>query len=127
MKIYVAHSRNFDFQKELYLPIKNNSLNSEHVFIFPHIESGEPFNSKQLFHDGCDLIVADSYAATGLGIELGWADFLHIPIACIYKKDAKISGSLKVVSKNFFEYSNSEEMIEQILKAISIIDSSASN
>ena len=91
-------------------------MSNEHVFVFPHIESGEPFNSKQLFQDGCDLIVAEvSSSATGLGIELGWADFLHIPIACIYKKDAKISGSLKVVSKIFFEYSNPEEMIEQII------------
>ncbi len=119
MKIYVAHSRSFDFQKELYEPIQNSSLVKEHDFIFPHSESGEPLSSKELFQNGCDLIIAEvSYPATGLGIELGWADMLKIPVVCIYKKDSKISGSIKTVTNIFLEYSDAGDLIAKVARAI---------
>ncbi|MEX0916530.1 MAG: hypothetical protein WDZ44_00250 [Candidatus Spechtbacterales bacterium] len=119
MKIYVAHSRNFDFQQELYEPLRNSTLVKKHEFVFPHSESEGPFNSKQLFQEGCDLVLAEvSYPATGLGIELGWADFLKIPIACIHKKDVKVSVSLKAVSNTFFEYSDSQNLITQVEKIL---------
>ena len=119
MNIYVAHSKDFDFKKELYEPIRKSSLNSKHAFILPHEKSGKPFNSKDFLKDGCGLIIAEvSYPSTGLGIELGWADSYNVPIICIYKKGSKISGSLKVVSKSFVEYANSNELISGIEKAI---------
>ncbi len=119
MKIYVAHSRNFDFTKELYEPIQNSSLIKEHTFIFPHSENDEPFSSKELFQNGCDLIIAEvSYPATGLGIELGWADILKVPVICIYKKDSKVSGSLKVITDKFVEYSGTEDLIAKLTQSI---------
>lgn len=119
MKIYVAHSRGFDFQKELYDPIKSSSLTGEHTFIFSHEESVEPFSSKELFQNGCDLIIAEvSYPATGLGIELGWADMLKVPVVCIYKKDSKVSGSLKAVTNTFLEYSDAGDLIAKVAQAI---------
>ncbi len=119
MKIYIAHSKSFDFRQELYEPLRNSALAKEHMLVFPYSENDEPFNSKQLFQEGCDLVLAEvSYPATGLGIELGWADFLKIPIACIYKKDSKVSGSLKVVSDKFFEYSDSQDLVVQVEKAV---------
>jgi len=119
MKIYIAHSRNFDFQKELYNPIKNSPIGKEHTFIFPHEESGESFGSKELFKKGCDLIIAEvSHPSTSLGIELGWADMLNAPIICIYRKDSKISGSLKAVTKTFLEYSDTDDLINKIRDAI---------
>jgi len=119
MKIYVAHSRSFDFQKELYGPIQDSSLAKEHNFIFPHSNSGEPFNSKEFFQNDCDLIIAEvSYPATGLGIELGWADMLKVPVVCIYKKDSKVSGSLKAVTDTFLEYSDSGDLIAKVAQAI---------
>lgn len=115
MKIYVAHSRSFDFRKELYEPIRQSSLNDEHTFVFPHETSDEPFNSKDYLKNEADLLIAEtSESATGLGIELGWADIYEIPIVCIYRRGSKVSGSLKVVSKNFVEYSNGEELISGI-------------
>ncbi|PIR04174.1 MAG: hypothetical protein COV59_03240 [Candidatus Magasanikbacteria bacterium CG11_big_fil_rev_8_21_14_0_20_39_34] len=119
MKIYVAHSRSFDFKKELYEPIRQSSLNGEHTFVLPHETSDEPFNSKDYLKNEAELLIAEvSEPATGLGIELGWADTYGVPIVCIFKKGSKVSGSLKVVSKNFVEYSNNKELIfgiEQIL------------
>jgi hypothetical protein len=112
MKIYVAHSRSFDFKKELYEPIRQSSLNDEHTFVLPHETSDEPFNSKDYLKNKADLMIAEvSESATGLGIELGWADIYEVPIICIYRKGSKVSDSLKVVLKNFVEYSNSKELI----------------
>ncbi len=119
MKIYVAHSRSFDFKKELYEPIRQSSLSDEHTFVLPHETSDEPFNSKNYLKNEADLLIAEvSEPATGLGIELGWADTYEVPIVCIYRKGSKVSGSLKVVSKNFVEYSNSKELISEIERII---------
>jgi len=119
MKIYVAHSRSFDFKKELYKPIRQSSLNDEHTFVLPHETSDEPFNSKDYLKNEADLLIAEvSEPATGLGIELGWADTFAVPIICIYKKGSKVSGSLKVVSKYFVEYSDSKELISGIERII---------
>ena len=119
MKIYIAHSRSFDFQKELYAPIQSSALIEEHAFIFPHIKNGEPFNSKEFFQNGCDLVIAEvSYPATGVGIELGWADMLRIPVICVYKIGVKTSDSLKVITSVFLEYSNTDELVSKLEQAI---------
>ena len=119
MKIYVAHSRSFDFKKELYEPIRQSSLNDEHTFVLPHETSDEPFNSKDYLKNEADLLIAEvSEPATGLGIELGWANTYEVPIVCIYRKGSKVSGSLQVVSKNFVEYANSKELISGIERII---------
>lgn len=120
MRIYVAHSRDFDFKKELYEPIRQSSLNDKHTFVLPHETSDKPFNSKDYLKNEADLLIAEvSKPSIGLGIELGWADIYGVPVVCIYRKGSKISGSLRVVSNNFIEYSNSEELvsgIERVLK-----------
>lgn len=116
MNIYISHSRSFDFKNELYEPIRNSVLSQEHTFILPHENDETPFNTKELFQKkGCDLVIAEvSYPATGQGIELGWAEMLGIPIICIYKDGAKISGSLSVISKKFLMYTDTENMIQDI-------------
>ena len=119
MKIYVGHSKSFDFQKDLYNPIKRSSLAGEHTFIFPHEQNTALFDSKELFQNGCDLVIAEvSYPATGLGIELGWADMLGIPVVCIYKSGEKISGSLKSITNIFLEYSDTEDLVVKVAQAI---------
>jgi len=117
VKIYFGHSKDFDFKKELYKPIRESILNNEHEILFPH-ETDEFFNSKDRIKNS-DLMIAEvTYPATGLGIELGWAEMLKTPILCVYKKGSKISGSLKVVTKDFIEYENSDDLVEKITKFI---------
>ncbi len=119
MNIYVAHSRSFDFKKELYEPIRRSHLNNEHTFVLPYEISDEPFDSKDYLKNKADLLIAEvSRPSTGLGIELGWAEVYKIPIVCIYKKGLKISNSLRTVSENFVEYSNSRELISGIERAL---------
>lgn len=115
MNIYVCHANSFDFKTELYEPLRASELNRSHTITLPHEKSGEPFHSKE-YLGHCDLVIAEvSYPSTGQGIELGWADGYGVPIICVYKQGAKPSGSLKVVSNIFLEYSDAPDMIAQLV------------
>jgi hypothetical protein len=114
MKIYIGHSREFDFKKELYKPLRK----LDHEFVFPHDNNHEPANTPELLKT-YDLMIAEvSFPSTGLGIELGWADLLNVPTIFIYKKGSKISGSLKVMKGKFIEYINEEDLVEKLKEKI---------
>lgn len=113
-KIYVSHAASFNFKDDLYNPIRTSDLNEQFDIILPHESSEKPFNSKEGLKD-CSFVIAEvSYPSTGQGIELGWADLYNIPIVCIYKKDAKVSRSLCVISDTFIEYSPSVNLIDKL-------------
>lgn len=114
MKIYFCHSRDFDYKNDLYAPIRKSELNNRHEFIFPHESDSITLKTKNIIPT-CDIVFAEvSFPATGLGIELGWADAAAVPIVCISREGAKISGSLKFITNNFIKYSNHAELIERI-------------
>lgn len=118
MKIYVSHSRSFDFVKELYEPLQKSALAVIHQFILPHNQGWETYPSKKLFSDNaCDLILAEaSFPSTGQGIELGWADTEGIKIICAYKEGSKVSGSLRFLTKDFLVYKDTDDLVHQLLK-----------
>ena len=63
----------------------------------------------------CDLFLAEaSFPSTGLGIELGWANDLRIPIACIYQTGHKPSSSLKLICDDFIEYNDATDLINKL-------------
>ena len=110
MKVYVGHSRQFDFKKELYEPLKQ--LN--HEFIFPHELSNESFNSKEALKT-VDLMIAEvSHPSTGLGIEIGWANAYGKRIILLYKKGSKVPSSLKNISSEFIEYQDGKDLIKKL-------------
>ena len=110
MKIHVVHSNSYDFKNKLYAPLRKSELNKEHQIFLPH-ETEEFIKTKELIQN-CDVVIAEvSFPATGLGIELGWADAFNKPIICASKQGSKVSSSLKAVSEVFVEYSTSEELI----------------
>lgn len=114
MKIYVTHSTAYDFNKELYEPIRRSTLNNLHEIALPHEKSEELFDTKK-YLTNCNLVIAEvSYPSTGQGIELGWADAKKVPIICFYKKGTKPSGSIKAVSSKIFEYTDKKELIKKI-------------
>lgn len=115
MKMYVSHSRNFDFINELYKPLKETGLPLE--FIFPHEQSSESFNSKELFEaHGCEYILAEvSTPSTGQGIELGWADIYGIKILCFYKTGSSPAKSLAKITDKIFEYGDDLDLVNKLM------------
>ena len=113
MKIYLSHSSTVDYVSELYEPLKI-SLAQDHDIFFPHDSDKNGVNSKGVI-PSCELMLAEvSYASTGQGIEIGWANANNVPIVCFYRSGAKPSGSVRFISNRIFEYSSSEDMIEKI-------------
>lgn len=114
MKIYVGHSREFDYEAELYQVIRQDAELAKYDFILPH-EAGKNFAFGREFYNSIDLFIAEvSFPATGLGIELGWVYDADTPIVCISKKDAKVSSSLRAVTDKFYQYDSAEELAEVI-------------
>ena len=120
MKIYVAHSREFDFKKELYEPIRNSKLNELAEIILPHEKSEELFNSKEGLKTVDYMIAEVSYPSIGLGIELGWANLYGTKIIAMHKKDTKVTGAIKAVTDNLIEYSSSDDFIKKVLAVCKI-------
>ena len=114
MKIYISHSSNYDYESELYAPLKESPLAREHQIFFPHDIENTDTHSKNLIAHG-DLVLAEvSYPSTGQGIELGWASSNDTPILCFYKTGSKISSSLRFITKNFLEYTNEKDMLNKL-------------
>ena len=113
MKIYVSHSREFDFEEELYKPLGESNLKLDNTFFFPH-ENGKDVNTKDEVLNS-DLILAEvSYPSTGQGIECGWANMAQIPILCVAKEGSNISASLKHLTDKSIVYSNAEDLVSKL-------------
>ncbi|EKE26282.1 MAG: hypothetical protein ACD_4C00344G0002 [uncultured bacterium (gcode 4)] len=123
MKIYVCHSKELNFQDDLYDPLRKSKLNSLHEIFLPH-ESREKwdFVTKDIIKNS-DIVIAEVSLPGNfwLGIEIGWTNAFDRKIICIYREGSKISGSLKFVCENFIEYTDKEDMIEKLEKALSSI------
>lgn len=118
MKIYISHSSKYDYKNKIYNPIKQSNLVRENTLFFPHDDGNKIVNTKEIIAN-YDLVIAEvTLPATGQGIELGWADYAKTPILCLYEKGAKISSSLKFITKDLIEYENDIDMINQISKYI---------
>ncbi len=114
MNIYISHSGNYDYDSELYSPIKESALASAHQFFLPH----EPKNAGILAKEELqrtDILVAEvSYPSTGQGIELGLASVVGVPVACFYKAGTKPSNSLRFVTDQIIEYSSIHDLLTKI-------------
>ena len=112
MRIQFGHTRDFDFENELYLPVRRSGLWNEHDILLPY--SGEPPDSRETLKTQ-DLFVAEvSFPSTGLGIELGFASLYGVPILCVYRQGTRLSNSLRFVTDSFLEYATSDELVDGI-------------
>jgi hypothetical protein len=120
MKIYVTHSRKYDYKNGLYLPIRQSHLNAQHEFILPHEFTDEPFPSRELILNGnLGMILAEvSTPSTPQGIELGWANSKEVPIAFLHQPGAQPSNALGKVSDFFAIYCDNIQLINGISTAI---------
>ncbi len=118
MKIYLGHSRSYDYQNELYAPIRADQNLAQYDIVLPHEHEGGAANTRD-FYRNLDLFIAEvSYPATGLGIELGWASDSHVPIVAISQAGAKVSGSIHAVTDQFYTYANATELTQLIDRLI---------
>jgi len=70
MKIYIAHSSEIDFRRDLYTPLRNDSYFKKHHLILPHESSNKISNTRDDYKS-IDIFIAEcSKASVGLGIEL---------------------------------------------------------
>lgn len=119
MKIYVCHSRSFDFEKELYSPLKEFFSSQEYEIIFPHDEKDKNINTLEIIKSS-DLIIAEcSYPSTGLGIELGRAEIFNKRIICLVRENIQESSSLHFISNEFIRYKDNVDLtkkLERVMK-----------
>lgn len=114
MNIYISHCGSYDYENELYEPIKKSELSKIHHFFLPH----EPGNididaKKELLHT--EVLVAEaSFPSTGQGIELAQAEAAGVPVICFYKTGSKPSSSLRFITKDIIEYANIEDFFMKL-------------
>jgi len=114
MNVYVSHAGSYDYKNELYKPIKESELYSQHHFFLPHEPENANIAAKDEL-DQTDLFIAEvSYPSTGQGIELGLASTKGVRIACFYKSGAKPSSSLRFVADNIIEYSSIADLLTKL-------------
>ena len=117
MKVFVAHSSSYDFKNELYIPIRQSSLNNQCEFFLPQEKGPEPVTIDIIKNS--DILVAEvSYPSTGQGIELGWAYVYKIPIIYLRKQGSTVSNSIFKLSSTIIDYTDSHDMIEKLSKVL---------
>lgn len=112
MQIYVSHSRQINYEDELYAPLR--TLEPTHQLILPHDVTYDGMKTKDIIAQSDCVIAEVSLPATGQGIELGWADMSNVPILAVFRPSADMSGSVKYVAQSSMQYESTEELIEII-------------
>jgi hypothetical protein len=113
MKIFVSHSSKFDYEKEIYQPIRNSVLNNQYEFFLPH-ENGLYVNTKQIIQSS-DLMLAEvSHPSVGSSIEIGWGDAFGLPLVCVYQANTEPSSALRFLAGDFIEYDNPEDLLNKL-------------
>jgi nucleoside 2-deoxyribosyltransferase len=70
--------------------------------------------------DQSDLMVVEaSRESLGVGIETGYFFSQRKPIITVFRKDAKVAGTLKGISSECIEYGDFTELREKLLAALS--------
>ena len=118
MKLYLSHASNFDYNTELYEPLKV-ALGGAHELYLPHDPGNDGKNSKQAIERSDAVLAEVSYASTGQGIELGWAEAAGVPIVCFYKEGAQPSSALRHLTSTIFPYTSPEELATKITHYLS--------
>jgi hypothetical protein len=114
MKILVAHASNFDYETELYQPLKQSAILQQHTVIYPHDDENAEIETNSHIPDS-DLMIAEvSYPSTGAGIEIGLVQAAGIPTLFVYKTGTKPTGSLKFIKGKLVEYTDSADLVSKV-------------
>jgi hypothetical protein len=114
MKIYLSHASDFDYQTELYEPLKRSPLWKKHEIFLPHDGNNRAVRAKDVMGT-YDLLAAEaSYPSTGQGIEIGLAVAAGVPIVYFYKTGTTPSSSLRYYTGNFLQYNSVDELLANL-------------
>lgn len=114
MKILIVHSSGFDFQNELYEPLRNSAIAREHELYFPHDPEHIDLPTREELKR-TDLVIGEvSYPSTGEGIEIGLAVAMDVPLLLLHKEGTKPSSSLRFVVPSVHTYRDTEDMLNII-------------
>lgn len=114
MKILIAHASNYDYQTELYEPLKQSAIAKEHTLIFPHDPENMDIETNSHIPD-TDLMIAEvSLPSTGAGIEIGLAQAANIPTLFLYKKGSTPTSALKFIKGTLIEYTDSSDLVSKV-------------
>jgi hypothetical protein len=114
MNIYISHSSAYDYENELYKPIKESRLAKIHHFFLPHEPENMDTDAKEELKHTDILIAESSLPSTGQGIELAQAEAAGVPIVCFYKTGSKPSSSLRFVTNEVIEYRDTEDFFAKL-------------
>ena len=102
--LYVSHSKAVDYRNELYAPLQASDLVDAWELFLPHSGGSVARNTREVVRGARAVLAEVSQPATGLGIELGWADAFGVPIVALHRHDARPSGSLAFVARLVLPY-----------------------
>jgi hypothetical protein len=114
MNIYISHSSSYDYESEIYKPIKESELAQVHHFFLPHEPANIDVDAKDELKQTDALVAETSLPSTGQGIELGQANVAGVPIICFFKSGSKPSGSLRFVTDKIIEYSDTHDLLVKL-------------
>ena len=118
MRIFIAHATGFPEKAAFYKALRNSELNTSHELILPEEDIELQPHSRGDIHN-YNLVIAEvSSPSHGVGIELAWAEAANVPVVCVYKKGAEFSGSLHSVCNKFMMYTDFDNMISDITRAL---------
>lgn len=114
MKIYISHSGGYDYETELYAPIKAADFYKDHTFFLPHAPEIKDIAASEILKSA-DLLIAEvSSPSTGQGIELGLASAVGVPIVCLYKEGSVPSNSLRFITDKVLPYIDKDDLIMKL-------------
>lgn len=114
MNIYISHSSAYDYENEVYKPIRESTLAAIHRFFLPHEPANLDTDAKTELKQTDVLVTEASLPSTGQGIELAQAEAAGVPIICFFKTGSKPSGSLRFVTNKVIEYENINDLIAKL-------------
>jgi hypothetical protein len=114
MNIYISHSSNYDYENDIYKPIKESDLAGVHHFFLPHEPENIDIDAKDQLKQTDVLVAEVSLPATGQGIELGQANAAGVPILCFFKTGSKPSRSLRFVTDKVIEYTDQQDLLAKL-------------
>jgi hypothetical protein len=114
MNIYISHSSGYDYENEVYAPIKESELATIHTFFLPHEPENINIDAKDELKQTDALVAEVSLPSTGQGIELAQANAAGVPIICFFKTGSKPSSSLRFVTDKTIEYTDMHDLLAKL-------------